>query len=147
MRTGRVRFGKKQTLAGTLPNPQQATIRGNSSEISGRFPSQVRAVSAPAPSRERVRNHVRVVVEVDSRHRHCFRKMANAPNRRGTMLEQYKKTFRAIQLVIAIISVFIFFKTQRLWIPTLVFFAIMQVGAVFGAMWATRLKRKLRAQT
>jgi len=63
------------------------------------------------------------------------------------MLEQYKKTFRAIQLVIAIISVFIFFKTQRLWIPTLVFFAIMQVGAVFGAMWATRLKRKLRAQT
>ncbi len=62
------------------------------------------------------------------------------------MLEQYKKTFRAIQLVIAVITVFIFFKTQRLWLPTLVFFLIMQVGAVLGAMWATRLKRKFRTQ-
>ena len=62
------------------------------------------------------------------------------------MLEQYKKTFRAIQLVIAIITGVIFFKTQHQLVPTLVFFLIMQVGAVLGAMWATRLKRKFRTQ-
>lgn len=60
------------------------------------------------------------------------------------MLEQYKKTFVGTQAVIAIVTAFIFFKTQRLWFATLVFFLMMQIGAFLGAMWATRLKRKLR---
>ncbi len=63
------------------------------------------------------------------------------------MLEQYKRTIVGTQAVIAIVTAFIFFKTHRLWFATLVFFLIMQVGAVLGAMWGTRLKRKLRPQT
>jgi len=62
------------------------------------------------------------------------------------MLEQYKKTFIGTQAIIAIVTFFVFFKTHQLWFATLVFFLIMQVGAVLGAMWATRLKRKLRPQ-
>jgi hypothetical protein len=63
------------------------------------------------------------------------------------MLEQYKKTFKATQAIIAIITVFIFFQAHRMWFASMVFFLFMQVGAVLGAMWATRLKRKLRPQS
>jgi hypothetical protein len=63
------------------------------------------------------------------------------------MLEQYKKTFAGTQAVIAIITLFIFFKTHRMWFATAVFFLVMQAGAVLGSMWATRLKRKLRPQS
>lgn len=62
------------------------------------------------------------------------------------MLEQYKKTFVATQAIILMVTTFLFFHLHRMWLTTGVFFLVMQVGALLGAMWATRLRRKLRAQ-
>lgn len=44
--------------------------------------------------------------------------------------------------MIAAVTAASFFQL-RVWQTTAVFFAVMQIGAVVGAMWASRLKRKL----
>jgi hypothetical protein len=58
------------------------------------------------------------------------------------MLERYKRTFLGTQIMIALITGVIFYKLQ-VWQAAAVFFATMQLGAVAGAMWASRLKRKI----
>ena len=60
------------------------------------------------------------------------------------MWEQYKKTFGRMQTVIALVTGAVFLGMNQMWFVTATFFLTMQVGAVVGAMWATRLKRKLR---
>jgi len=58
------------------------------------------------------------------------------------MLERYKRTFVVTQALIAVVSAAIFYQTHA-WQAVALFFATMQLGAVFGAMWAARLKRKI----
>jgi hypothetical protein len=58
------------------------------------------------------------------------------------MLERYKRTLLPTQLLIAAVTVAILIQLHR-WPAAAVFFATMQVGAVIGAMWAARLKRKI----
>ena len=59
------------------------------------------------------------------------------------MWEQYKKTFAYMQLMIAIATIAIYLTMNHLSVLAGLFFLVMQLGAVLGAMWATRLKRKL----
>ncbi len=59
------------------------------------------------------------------------------------MWEHYKTTFTKIQAYILLASAALYFSLGRQWITTAVFFVIMQLGSVVGAMWAQRLKRKL----
>jgi hypothetical protein len=59
-----------------------------------------------------------------------------------SMLERYKRTFVVTQAVIAAVTVAIF--TQfHVWQAAAVFFATMQLGAIVGAGWAARVKRKI----
>lgn len=55
----------------------------------------------------------------------------------------YKRTFLLMQLLIILIAFQIHRQAQHIWVVTLAFFAIMQLGAVAGALWAGRLKRRL----
>jgi uncharacterized membrane protein YfcA len=59
------------------------------------------------------------------------------------MLERYKRTFFVTQAVIAAVTVAVFFQAHHRWLPAAAFFAAMQVGALTGALWAARLKRKI----
>lgn len=63
------------------------------------------------------------------------------------MWEHYKKTFGRMQTVIALVTGAVFLGLQQMWFVTATFFLVMQVGAVVGAMWASRLKRKLQPRT
>jgi hypothetical protein len=56
------------------------------------------------------------------------------------MWEQYRKTFRGIQVVIGLITIGVFILTRRASIAA-GFFSMMQCGALVGAMWGARLKR------
>ena len=56
-------------------------------------------------------------------------------------MEHYKKTFVGMQVFIALVTAALFILFHRLWIPAATFFVMMQVGALVGALWATRLKR------
>lgn len=62
------------------------------------------------------------------------------------MWEQYKKTFKTIQAAIAIATIAIYFGLNRQGFVTLVFFLMMQAGALVGAAWAKRLRRKMQPQ-
>jgi uncharacterized membrane protein YfcA len=59
------------------------------------------------------------------------------------MWEQYRKTFGSMQVFIAVVAVALYFAFGRSWTLAAGFFLMMQVGAVFGAAWAARLKRRL----
>jgi len=59
------------------------------------------------------------------------------------MWEQYKRTFSSMQVFIAVVTVGLFFGLGRTWTLATGFFVMMQVGAVFGAAWAARLRRRL----
>ncbi|HVR60516.1 MAG TPA: hypothetical protein VMU50_01390 [Polyangia bacterium] len=48
-----------------------------------------------------------------------------------------------MQVFIAMVVVALFFALGRAWALAAGFFLMMQVGAIFGAMWAARLKRRL----
>jgi hypothetical protein len=58
------------------------------------------------------------------------------------MLEQYKKTFKPMQGLIAFVtcSVLIWL---RAWNIAAGFFLVMQIGAVLGAFWASSLKSRI----
>ena len=56
------------------------------------------------------------------------------------MWEQYKKTAVGIQIVIAIVTIAILI-LSRTWAAGAMFFVVMQLSAVLGAGWATRLSR------
>jgi hypothetical protein len=58
------------------------------------------------------------------------------------MLERYKRTFFVTQAAIAAVTVAVFIQSHR-WAAAAVFFATMQGGALIGALWAARLKRKI----
>jgi low temperature requirement protein LtrA len=57
----------------------------------------------------------------------------------------YKKTFLLIQLLIALMAFQIHRQVQQTWAVTAVFFLMMQLGALLGAVWAGRLRRRLVA--
>jgi hypothetical protein len=59
------------------------------------------------------------------------------------MWEYYKKTFVLVQIVALLSSYFVYSKTNHAWAPPIAIFISMQVSAVFGAMWANRLRRKV----
>lgn len=58
-------------------------------------------------------------------------------------LNQYKKTFVGMQSVIALITVAVYFAIYRAAAPTLSFFLVLQGAALAGALWASRIKRRL----
>jgi len=58
------------------------------------------------------------------------------------MWEQYKKTAKLIQPVIVIVCVAIYFMTGRQMLVAATFFVVMELGAVVGAAWGARLKRR-----
>jgi hypothetical protein len=58
------------------------------------------------------------------------------------MLERYRRTFFVTQASIAAVAVAIFIQSHRLFVAA-VFFAVMQLGALAGALWAARIKRKI----
>jgi len=60
------------------------------------------------------------------------------------MREQYRKTFLAVQALTVLITATVYLKCDHQWRPSLMIFVVMQVGGVFGAMWAARLKRRLQ---
>jgi CDP-diglyceride synthetase len=57
-------------------------------------------------------------------------------------LDQYKKTFVGMQVVIVAACIGVYLSMYRTWPPTVLFFLVLQAAAVAGAMWASRLKRK-----
>ena len=58
------------------------------------------------------------------------------------MWEQYKKTFGSMQAFIVLVTIALYFGLGRSVAMASGFFLMMQVGAVFGAMWAARLRRR-----
>ena len=61
------------------------------------------------------------------------------------MFDQYRRTFKGMQIVIGLVTMAVWVLTKR---PSIAagFFVVMQCGAVFGAMWGARLKRLFDAQ-
>lgn len=57
-------------------------------------------------------------------------------------LDQYKKTFVGMQITIAIFTAVMYLAVYRQVAAAAVFFLIMQVGAVAGAYWGTKLKKR-----
>ena len=62
------------------------------------------------------------------------------------MWQQYKKTAVGMQLTIAVITAGAYWTMYRSLVPALSFFVVMQVGAVFGAYWGMRLKKRGQLQ-
>jgi hypothetical protein len=62
------------------------------------------------------------------------------------MWEHYKQTFARVQVMIALVAALVFFGCGRLWFVTATFFLVMQLSSFVGAMWASRLKRRLQAR-
>jgi hypothetical protein len=62
------------------------------------------------------------------------------------MWELYKRTFRGMQIAIAMVTIVIFAITRR-WFVASVFLCTMQVGAVMGAVWGARLKRMFQGSS
>lgn len=60
------------------------------------------------------------------------------------MWEQYKKTAPVMQATIIAASIIIYFITGRLWFVALMFFVMMQIGALLGAAWGARLKSRIQ---
>jgi hypothetical protein len=63
------------------------------------------------------------------------------------MWDYYKRTFVIVQIATVLVSYMVYRNSNHAMVPPVVFFAFMQVSAVFGAMWANRLRRKIRAAT
>jgi hypothetical protein len=62
------------------------------------------------------------------------------------MWEHYRKRFWGMQLVITSFAVGFFLTSHRGLVPAALFFAVMQLGSLLGAAWASRLKRKYEAR-
>ena len=58
------------------------------------------------------------------------------------MFEHYKKRFWGMQTFIAFVVVAVYFAMGHRVVPAATFFVTMQIGALVGAAWADRLKRK-----
>ncbi len=59
------------------------------------------------------------------------------------MWEQYKKTFAKTQAVILVITAATYFLMGGMAARSAVFFLMMQIGALAGAAWGVRLRRKV----
>jgi hypothetical protein len=73
------------------------------------------------------------------RHRHCSYIV--------TMWDHYKKTFKSMQLAIALATIVIYFGLYRSWFVAAVFFLMMQAGSFAGSLWAKRLRDKMQVQS
>jgi hypothetical protein len=60
------------------------------------------------------------------------------------MWDYYKRTFAAVQLAALLGGYMVYTRTNHALLPPVVIFLSMQVSAVFGAMWANRLRRKIQ---
>ncbi len=60
------------------------------------------------------------------------------------MWDYYKRTFVMVQITALVVSFMVYRSSNHAVLPPLVFFTFMQLSAVFGAMWANRLRRKIR---
>ena len=58
---------------------------------------------------------------------------------------QYKKTFLRIQIVILLVTCAVLFAIGYRFPEVLVFFTVMQIGAVLGAMWGVRMRARIGA--
>ncbi len=67
---------------------------------------------------------------------------AGAGSAAALIFAQYVKTFGRTQFTIGLVALAVLLRTHR---PqtVLVYLVIMQLGAVLGAAWATRLKNKV----
>jgi hypothetical protein len=61
------------------------------------------------------------------------------------MLDQYKKTFVGMQLVIFLVTAGMFVLLQHNVILCVKFFITMQVASVIGVVWGQRLRARARA--
>jgi hypothetical protein len=61
------------------------------------------------------------------------------------MWEQYKKTAKFMQAFILLACVAIYFSTGRQLMAVLIFFLVMEIGALFGAAWGARIKNRTEA--
>ncbi len=62
------------------------------------------------------------------------------------MWDYYKKTFLAVQLFSAVVSTMVYRASHSL-APAAVFLLSMEASAFLGAMWASRLRRKMQSRT
>jgi hypothetical protein len=62
------------------------------------------------------------------------------------MWARYKKSFVGMQSLIAVITLGALILSHRVFLAG-TFFIMMQLGALFGAMWATRLERLFLARS
>lgn len=60
--------------------------------------------------------------------------------------EQYKKNFSTMQAVIVIATIAIYMYLGREMPRAAVFFSMMELGAILGAVWGVRLKRKVNRE-
>jgi hypothetical protein len=58
------------------------------------------------------------------------------------MWHSYRKSLIPIQVVILAVCVFLYWQMKVPILAILYYFAVMQVFAVLGAMWSTRLRNK-----
>ena len=61
------------------------------------------------------------------------------------MWEQYRKTLIPTQIVVVIVCLGMLIMFSAPWQGVLAIFAAMQIGAILGARWGVRLKRKIEA--
>jgi hypothetical protein len=57
--------------------------------------------------------------------------------------QQYKKTFAKTQAVIALVTAGTYVYMGHVAGRSVIFFLVMQISAVAGAVWGVRLKRKV----
>ena len=62
------------------------------------------------------------------------------------MWDYYKKTFLAVQLFSAVVSTMVYRASHSLALAA-VFLLSMEASAFLGAMWASRLRRKMQSRT
>lgn len=71
---------------------------------------------------------------------------AQISNQENAMWAQYRKTAIPIQLMILVAAV-VLYGFAKVPLPGLLLFLVaMEVGAILGAWWGARLKRKLNAE-
>lgn len=62
------------------------------------------------------------------------------------MWDYYRKTLPRMQGFIALVTVGLYVVLRQRWIMAAMFFVMMQVGAVVGAWWGHRLRKRLHPQ-
>jgi hypothetical protein len=58
-----------------------------------------------------------------------------------------RKIFFPVQIATWVVSWLIYRNTNHLWTPTAVFFVSMEISAVFGSLWAKRLREDVQTAT